>query len=159
MPADEARRCVDVDDAAVVDDGDAIAQPLCLLHEVSGHEDRLAALADAAHQVPDGAPGLRIEPGGELVEEHELRVVDQGERDEQPLLLASRERHEPGVPLLRQAELIEQPIGVHRLRVQRCPQVERLPDLDPLLQLRFLELDADPILQFVNVVRRIQRQH
>ena len=78
-------------------------------------EDRLAALADAAHQLPDRAPRLRVQPGGQLVEKHHLRIVDQRQRDEQPLLLAAREGHEPGVALVGETELVEQPVAVDRL--------------------------------------------
>ena len=48
------------DDAAVLDNGHTIAQPLGFLHQVCGQENGLAAVADAAHQVPDGPPGLRV---------------------------------------------------------------------------------------------------
>ena len=68
--------------------------------------------ADAAHQLPDRAPRLRIEAGRQLVEKDDFGIVDQRQRDEQPLLLAARQRHEPGVALLDQPELLEQPIAV-----------------------------------------------
>ena len=55
---------VDVDDASVFDDCYPVAQPLGFLHEMSGQENRLAALADAAHQIPDGAPRLRVKSRG-----------------------------------------------------------------------------------------------
>src|ERR1700680_4385935 len=90
VPVNEALRPVDVDDASVFDDCYPVAQPFGLLHEMSGQENRLAALADAAHQVPDGAPRLRVQPGGQLVEKHHLRIVDQRKRNEQSLLLAAR---------------------------------------------------------------------
>ena len=72
----------------------------------------LPRCADAAHQLPDRAPRLRVEAGRQLVEKHHLRIVDQRQRDEQPLLLAARQRHEPGVALVAQAELLEQAIAV-----------------------------------------------
>ena len=73
----------------------------------------LAALANAAHQLPDRTPRLRIEAGRELVEEHHVGIVDQRQRDEEPLLLAAGERHEPRVALVGEAELFEQPPAVH----------------------------------------------
>ena len=73
---------------------------------------RLAARADAAHELPDRAARLRIEPGRQLVEEHDLGIVDERQRDEQPLLLPARQRHEPGVALFGQTELLEQPVAV-----------------------------------------------
>ena len=115
VPADQARGRVDVDDPAVLDDRDAVAQALGLLHQMRRQEHGLAAGADAAHEIPDGAAGLRIEPGRQLVEKHHLGIVDERERDEQPLLLSARQRHEPGVPLVGEAELLEQAIAVDRL--------------------------------------------
>ena len=90
MLVDQPLRGIDVDDASVLDDGDAIAQPLRLLHQVRGQEHGLAARADAAHQLPDRAPRLRIEAGRQLVEKHHFGIVDERERDEQALLLAAR---------------------------------------------------------------------
>src|SRR5512141_2059799 len=123
------------------------------------HEDRLASLADAANQIPNRAPRLRIEPRRQLIEKYDLGVVDESERDEEPLLLATGERHEPRLALFRETELIEQVFAVHRLRIERRPEVDGLPDLDPLLELRLLKLYADPILQRVDVAERIQRKH
>jgi hypothetical protein len=80
----------------VLDDRDAIAEPLRFLHQVCRHEHRLAAVADAAHQVPDRTPRLRVQPRRQLVEKDDLRIVDQGECDEETLLLSARKRHEPG---------------------------------------------------------------
>ena len=97
--ADQRGRRAHFDQPAVLDDGDAVAQPLRLLHQVRGEEHRRAAVPDVRDESPDRAAGLRIEPGRELVEEHDLGLVDQRERDEEALLLAAGERHEPGVAL------------------------------------------------------------
>ena len=158
MPPHELGRRADVDDAAVVDDRHAVAEPLGFLHQVRRQKDRLAALADAAHEIPDRPPRLRVESGRQLVEKHQLRVVDERERDEEPLLLAAGQRHEPGVPLVAQAELLDQAIAVHRLPIERRPEADGFPDLDPLLELRLLELHADPLLQRVDVPSGIQAQ-
>src|ERR1700733_2584471 len=76
VPAHQVFRSVDVDDAPVFDDRYSVAQPFGLLHKMSGQENRLAAFADAPYQVPDGATGLRIQPSGQFVEKHYLRIVD-----------------------------------------------------------------------------------
>jgi hypothetical protein len=86
---DEPLRRVDVDDAAVLDDRHPVAQPLCLLHQMRRQEHRLAALADAAHELPDCAPRLGIETRRQLVEKHDLGLVDERQDDEEPLLLAA----------------------------------------------------------------------
>jgi hypothetical protein len=38
---------------------------------------------------------------------HDVGVVDEGQRDEETLLLPARQGHEPGVALLDQAEALE----------------------------------------------------
>ena len=159
VPAHQRRRRADVDEPAVVDDRHAVAQPLGLFHQVGGQEHGLAAGAHAAHQFPDGAAGLRVESGGQLVEEHHLRVVDERQGDQQPLLLAARQRHEPGVALVAQAELLEQAVAVDGGAVERCPQPDGLAHRDALLELRLLQLHADPLLQRPHVAHRIEPQH
>ena len=53
--------------------------------------------ANVAHEIPDLATRLRIQPGGELVEKDDLGIIDQGEGDEESLLLSAGERHEPRI--------------------------------------------------------------
>ena len=112
MPINKSLRSVDVDNSAVLDDCHAVAQALRFLHQMSGQKDRLAALANAAHQFPDRSTRLRVQSSGQLVEKHHFRIVDQREGDEETLLLPAREIHEPGVALVGEAELIEQALGV-----------------------------------------------
>ena len=160
MPRDQAGRRVDIDDPAVVDDRDPVAQPLGLFHQVCGQKDRLAARSDTADQLPDCTPRLRVQTGRQLVEKHDFRIVDESERDEEPLLLPARQRHEPGVALVCEPELLEQAFAIgHRPSIERGPQVDRLPHFDALLELRFLQLHADSILQPIDIANRIQRQH
>src|ERR1700728_304051 len=156
----EVLRSVYVDNASVLDDGHPIAQAFGLLHEMSSQENGLAALANAAHQIPNRAPRLRVQPRCQFVEKHDLRIVDQRKRDEQSLLLAAREGHEPGIPLVDKAKLFEQPFAVCGiLPVKGSPQVYRFPNFDRLLQLRLLELNPNPLLQFVHVAEGIQAEH
>ena len=133
-----------------------VTQPLGLFHQMCRQEDRLAAVAYIAHQIQDGPASLRVEPRGQLVQEHQLRVVDQRQRDEQPLFLITRERHEPGVALVGEPQLVEQPVAVDRRGVERCPEVDRLPDLDPFLELGLLELYTDSVLQRAGMSARVE---
>ena len=54
------------------------------------------------------AARLRVEAGGRLVEEHELGLVDEREREREPLPLAARQRVERGVGLVGEREAFEQ---------------------------------------------------
>ena len=115
-----------------------------------------AAAADLGDQVPGRAPRSRIQARGELVEEHHLRVPDQGERDEQPLLLAAGQLAEPGVTLARQPPAVQELTPVGGVRVERRVQFQGLADLELVLQLGLLELHADPLVQPVTVGLRVQ---
>lgn len=69
---------------AAVDDHDVVAGPLQLAEQVGGDQDRDAEVGvDAADQAQHLVAADRVEAVGGLVEEHQLRVVDQrlGELD------------------------------------------------------------------------------
>ncbi len=160
VSSDEPLRSVDVDDPSVLDDCYPVAQPFGLLHQMCGQKNCLTTLANAAHQVPDRPPRLRVQPSGQLVKKDHLRIVDQRKSNKQPLLLASREVHKPGVSLVDEAQLFEQPFAVYRfLLVKRSPEVYRFPHFDPLLQLRLLKLNPDAVLQLVDVPKGIKTQN
>ena len=129
------------------------------LIQVRGEEDRLAALPDVGDQLPDHVTCLRIESGGHLVEKEHFRIVDHGQCDEQSLLLASGERHEPGVTLGLETESSQEILGVDHSGIEGRPQVDSLPDLDSLLELGLLMLDADPTLKRQGVPSGIEAQY
>ena len=114
---------------ARVDQRDPVGQALGLLHEVGDEDDRHAAVADVLDELPGVAPGLRVEAGGELVEDRDPRVADERERDREPLLLAARELAELRTCACRRARgrraAARQSPG---LRVERGVEVQRLPD-------------------------------
>ena len=79
------------DDPAAVDDRDIVGELLGLVHEVGGEHDGDAVGAQVADQIPGGVAGLRVEAGGRLVQEDELRAADHGHREREALLLAAGE--------------------------------------------------------------------
>jgi hypothetical protein len=50
---------------------------------VGGEQDGLAELAQVADDVP-AAPRLDVEPGGGLVEEYQVGIAGQGQREVEP---------------------------------------------------------------------------
>src|ERR1035437_8983998 len=87
-------------------------------------------------------------------------MVDQCKGNEQSLLRAARQGHEPGIPLVDKAKLFEQPFALDRIPlVKGCPEVYRLPHFDALLQLCLLQLNSNSLLQLVNVVEGIKTQY
>src|SRR6202022_1764416 len=102
---------------------------------------------------------LRVESGGQLIEKNHFGIVDQRQGNEQPLLLASGEIHEPGVAFFGEAELRKQARGIGGFfLVERSPQVNGLPYFNSLLQLGLLELDTDAVLQLIDLAKRIKAQ-
>ena len=88
LPLELGRRALG-DDLAVVDDGDPVAERVGLVEVVGGEEDGHALVAQPAHLVPHVGAALRVEAGGRLVEEDDLRLVDDAERDVDPAPLAA----------------------------------------------------------------------
>ena len=105
------------------------------------------SLVDRADDVPQVSPGLRVEPGRRLVQEDDLGVVYQCERDRQPLLLAARQILGV-VPALRvEAHLGERlfgPLGGVGLEIEPGEEFEQLLRRQHVEERRGLELDADP---------------
>ncbi len=159
MSLHEFGRSADVDDAAMVDDGHPVAEPFRLLHQVRRQKDRFATLADAAHEIPDRPSRLRVQPGRQFVEKDQFGIVDEREGDEETLLLAAGQRHEPGISFVAQAELLDQPIAVHVFSVERRPEADGFAQLDSFLELGLLKLYADPLLQRVHVAPGIQPEN
>ena len=86
-----ARRALG-DDPALVHDDEPVAQLLGLVHVVRGEHQRDAALLEPEQPVPQHVPGLRVEAGGRLVEQHEVGLVDQRAGDREPPLHAAGQR-------------------------------------------------------------------
>ena len=118
---------------AVVDDRDARAQLLELGQDVAADDDRLAQRAQLAEELAQLDPGARIEPGGRLVEQQHLGVVDERVGEAQPLLHAAREALDVGVALVAEVDEVEQ-VADHlappggRDAVAAGEEVQVLPD-------------------------------
>ena len=90
---------LDEDDLALADHADAVGHLLGLVDVVRGQDDRHAAVAQRAHQLPHVAPQLDVDAGRRLVEEQDSRLVRQRLGDQQPALHAARQRHDLAVLL------------------------------------------------------------
>jgi hypothetical protein len=103
--------------------------------------------------------GSRVQTGAHLVQHHHLGSTQQGEHDEQALLLAAGQAAEGGTPAVAQAPLVEQLVGVGRLPVAAGEHRDRLAHLHPLGQDRGLQLHAHPLAYLGRVGGRVQAQH
>ena len=79
-----------------------------------------ALLAPQVHdQVADFQARLRIEACRRLVQKQRLRIVEQRQRQRQPLFLPAGERGILRLAFLPKLQALQKPGAVHRARVQR----------------------------------------
>src|SRR5262245_58007643 len=82
----------DRDDAALVDDSNAVTQLFRFFDVVRSNQDGARLPPQVGDQLVDLEARLRVETGGRLVEEQQLRIVEQRQRQGQALLLAAGQR-------------------------------------------------------------------
>jgi hypothetical protein len=68
---------------------------------MGGEEDGLADRLQPLDHVPGLAARRRVEADGRLVEEDQVGVADDPDRDADAAFLAARERADPGAPFFR----------------------------------------------------------
>jgi hypothetical protein len=135
----------------VVDDRDVVAEPVGLDHVVGRQQDRRARLAHLLDAIPEEEPRLRVQAGGGLVEEEDLRAVHERAGDEQPLGHAAREVVDVLVLAALQPErrhdLQRSPASL-RAPVAEVGRVERevLDRLELAIKVRALRYDGDALL-------------
>ena len=107
---------------AAVDDDDVVAGALQLAEQVRGDQDRDAEVGvDAADQAEHLVAADRVEAVGRLVEQDQLRVVDQGLGELDPLLHAGRVAADGAVALLVEADVAQRVGGALAGRGRRQP--------------------------------------
>ncbi len=79
------------DDAALVDDDDAVGESIGLFEVVGGKKDSLAAGGEGADLSPHAAAGFDVQTDGWFVKEDEIGITGEGEGEEHTLLLAAGE--------------------------------------------------------------------
>ena len=90
---------------------------------------------------------LRVEPGGGLVEKEQRRVVDQTQRNGQPLLLSARKRGVESLALVPELQALQQIVRIEHAAVERAEKMQRFDDLDLVGQIGGLQADADAVFE------------
>ena len=119
------------DHAAVVDDGDAVGELVGLVEVLRAEQDRRARRRERADDVPHLVARARVEPGGRLVEEHQLRRDDDAGRDVEPAPHAARVVLDQPAGGVVEVERLEQ-LGRARLGVGAA-QAEQPAEQDQVL--------------------------
>ncbi len=158
MVGDQGARRALRNDAPVIHDRKPLAQALRFFHEMRGEDERLAFGRQPAHALPDEVARLRIEPGGRLVEEKELRVVDERAREREPAFHAARERIDLRAPATRETGELEQRRDARLDLARRHAEVaavdeQVLGDGEVGIEVVELRHDADPRARFARALR------
>jgi hypothetical protein len=126
---------------------------------VGGEQHGLAERAQRAHDLPRGAPRSGVEPGGRLVEEDQLGVADERQREVQPPPLAARERARAPVGRLLEPRERERVLDPSRRRVQAREVLERLAHGEVGVGAAALQDDADAAAQLGRPPRGVVPEH
>src|SRR5277367_574812 len=106
-PINQVRRSSFSDNLAMVDDRQPIAEPLSLVHVVSGEQHGATFLLEDADDVPKLTAALRIKSGSWLVKKQNAGITDQSRGHRQPLLLAAGKFAHPRLRFLRQLKIFK----------------------------------------------------
>ena len=110
------------DDQSLIDHRDAIAQGLGFADVVGRQPHRVSVALHPQDFAVELAARLRVEAGRRLVEEDQLGLVDEGERQREALALAAGQRIERGVRLVHEPESLEQRRRVGLAAIERAEQ-------------------------------------
>src|SRR5271169_5212674 len=109
--AQQLIKSADRDEFAFAQDSQAVAQPLRLFHVVRRIKDGVAVIAQAANDFQDLLTRLRVNARGRLVEQNELRLMYQRNREIQAALHAAGKYADLSVAVRIQAHQCQQLVG------------------------------------------------
>src|SRR5450759_2607099 len=95
-------------DIRLVHHHESVAELLRLVHVVRGEDQRHALLFEAVEPVPEQVPGLRVQARSRLVEQEQVRLVDQAPGDRQSPLHPPGEWLDPVTRPLRELDEVQQ---------------------------------------------------
>jgi hypothetical protein len=126
---------------------------------VRGEQDRLAQVLQRADDLPGVAARRGVEARRRLVEEDQLGIADQREREVEPAPLAARQRAHVRVGLLLQAGDRDDLLDVARMRVEVGEVAQRLAWRDVAIHAGRLQDDPDPLAQRPRLLLGIVSEH
>ena len=126
---------------------------------MGGQEHRLAERLQALDHAPGLAPGGRVEPGGRLVQEQQIRVAHQGEGNVELAQLPTRQRAGPGLRLAAQPDLVDGLADIARPGVIPRVSLHQFPDGQFGGHVRGLQDEPDPGPPGQRRMGRIRAQH
>src|ERR1700694_2970429 len=114
------------DQDAAIDDDYPLGQLVRLLEIVRGQENRLALLGEIANALQEEPSGLDVHANGWLVEKDDLRVAGDGEREVEPLALATGQLARLLLALRLEAGQADRALRRHAMRVVGAEELDEL---------------------------------
>ena len=149
----------DRDDLASPHHGDAVGQVLRLVHVMRRQEDRLAELAQRPDRGPRLPAGGRIEAGRRLIEEDQVRVADEREREVEPPALAAGQGLRTSVSLLLKLDEPDHLIDTSTAGVVAAVHLDQFGDGQLALDAALLKHDPDPLVHCAFASCRVHGEH
>ena len=143
MLGQQMRRRALRNDPPLVHDGDLVAKRISLFHVMRGQHDGLVARLDQLDQIPEIAPGLRIQPCRGLIQKDQLRIVDQGQSEQQTLALSAGNLARVAFQNIRKRTQLDQFRNGQGAAIELFEQLQRFAHRQEFLQRRMLKLNAD----------------
>ena len=112
-------------DVALAEQRDAVADALHAIEQMRRQQHRDVALLELADDLQQLDRRLRIEAGGRLVEDRDLRVLHQDFGKAEPLPHAARERRDPLVGDVVQPDVVERVARSSSSRSSRSRPIRR----------------------------------
>ena len=110
----------------MIDNRQAIAKALGLIHVMGGQQNGSALLLKSANDVPELASALRIKTGCRLVQKKNLGVADERRSDGQALALTAGELADPRIGFFTQLQVIEHLLRRARLAIKTGEEFDGL---------------------------------
>src|SRR5690606_5627101 len=124
-----------------VDDADAVAKALRLLHVLRCVKDSNPLPAERVHGIEDGVTALGIDPDGRLIEDEQPRGVEHPNADVEPALHAAGEGIRAVVRAVGQADDLQ--YLIHPRRESLAAQPIELPKEPQVLPRRQIWIDCE----------------
>jgi hypothetical protein len=118
---------------------------------IASRSHRSTLRTEATNDVPQRSARSRIKPGRRLVEEHQLGVVDERQRDGQALPLSARQDLAARGAALPELEGIDELLGRAGAGIEAAEQVDQLCHGQLRIERSRLEADADSRLELVGM--------
>ena len=152
------------DHAAVVDDRDAVGQPVGLVEVLGGEEDGRAVGDERLDRLPQVEPAARVEPGRRLVEEEHRRARDERGGEVEPAPHAARVRLRHAGAGVAQAEALEQLRGARlggaaAVAVEAADHGQVLEPGEVLVDRRVLAREADAGAELRGLADHVEAGH